>query len=640
MKRITTKLSLLIAAMLLSFLGIAGYLISREQRAYQSLDNFKKTTEISVQLYDYSIALTAERYAAIFGIALNGSQTPAEQIEIFRARMQTSVGLHNHLLRDLETYQHAFSANFRDNVLNILNADADIKKVREFILTPQRKLEVQANHPMVSVANAAYDTLRADMENLFPTVSLETEEAGAVRLITQQEIISRMKVDLLRLRGIVSHTLRTNAINVNNLGILLTKRENIDISVRRLQSLGNEPTRQALATLMASTPYKTILSYAEQIQKKGADKKDYNAVSDFESYQRDIYTGIEPAFDQLIAAVNKEVEVFTDERLATARTRLIWLYSIVSVITVALLGFVVYISYSITRPLMQVSRELGSLAHSGLSVAHAVSEASTKLSEDACEEAATLEEISASVEEMSSTSKLNLDNIREVAALTQRARTAADNGAAVVASLRQAMDLSEKANKDIANIIKTIEDIAFQTNMLALNAAVEAARAGKAGTGFAVVAQEVRNLAQRCAEAVKETSGKINASLTHGAQSGELGHRVESGFQEILTITHQYTSRFADIENSSQQSANGVQQIGQALIRLDQITQNTAAVAEENASTATEMIGQANRLMQHIEILEAMTSASANNPAGQSGSKSPGQAAFASAPELEPAEKA
>jgi methyl-accepting chemotaxis protein len=609
MTRIKTKLGVLIAVTLVAFLGLASWMISREQQAYNGLANFKTTTEISSKLYDYTQALTAERYAAIFGINLMGETSPQEQVATFRKAMEKSIGLRDYLLKEIEANKHAFSASFGKAVVASLKRDAVLKPTRDFILDPGRPLVPEDRGTVSGPSNTNYDLIRAELENIFPTMVLETEEAGAVRLINLQETISRMKGDLWRVRGLVSATLRRNRVNGNNIGIMISRRENIAVSIARIESLADSPRiRATLKKVTGSEPYKTILDYAQQIQRIGPDQPNYMGISSLEAYQTGAYAQIEPVYEELITVVNEEMNAFTAARLASAKTRLQWLYSAVTVMVVVLTGLILYISASITRPLVRVSHDLAQLSHSGLHVARTMGEASGRLSRDSSEEAATIEEISASVEEMSGTTKQNLANIKEAAALTQRARESADKGAGIVASLRVAMNSSEKANKDIANIIKTIEDIAFQTKMLALNAAVEAARAGSAGAGFSVVAEEVRNLAQRCADAVNETSGKVTASLANSAESADYSRRVESSFQEILEITHQYAAKFSEIETASLQGADGIQQIGQAIIRLDQITQNTAALAEENAGTSTEMVAQANRLIEQVDLLETMAS--------------------------------
>jgi aerotaxis receptor len=131
------------------------------------------------------------------------------------------------------------------------------------------------------------------------------------------------------------------------------------------------------------------------------------------------------------------------------------------------------------------------------------------------------------------------------------------------------------------------------------------------------VANEVRTLAQRCAGAVKETEEKITASSVQEARSSELSKEVQNGFKEILNITHSYHSRIAEIEKASRQHVEGVKQIGEAISRLDVITQNTAAVAEQNASGSTEMVDHATAMMKRISVLEAMASKRNGQSAGE-----------------------
>ncbi len=624
MKRIKTKLGVLILVTTLCLLGLAIYIINRAQRDYNELANFKKTTEISLQIYNYSQALTGERYAAVFGIWLNGETSPQEQIATFRVASEKRKACWQELHQNLTENSAIFSPRFVQLMNDTLKRDQALKKVSDFILDPNRPLTPDDKRPMSSESNMLFDSLRTDLESLLPLLALEAQEAGAVKLLNTQETIARLRTDLLRVRGHVSAVLRRNRLTVATLGSLISKHEQVEINRQRLELTADEPIKLALKKVVESPSYKTITEYSQKIQQIGPDKSEYNAISSLEAYQTGAYVDIEKVYAEFIAAMNNEINAYTEDRLASANTRLRVLYAVVGVMLVGVIGFIVYISTSITRPLVAVSSNLARISDSSLFAAKAMGETSGQLSQDACEQAATLEEISASVEEMTGMTRSNLENIQEVSVLAQNARSSADDGAEIVTNLRTAMDSSEKTSKDIANIIKTIEDIAFQTNMLALNAAVEAARAGKAGAGFAVVANEVRNLAQLCSQAVSETSEKIHASQVHSSQSNELSRKVENSFRQIVTITRQYATKFSEIEKASQQSAEGIQQISQAIIRLDKITQNTAAVAEENASSSTEMISQASQLMEHINLLDAMASSGKGRSQKNDASTSPG----------------
>ncbi len=169
------------------------------------------------------------------------------------------------------------------------------------------------------------------------------------------------------------------------------------------------------------------------------------------------------------------------------------------------------------RRLGEVSHQLSAGADQTAAAAGQVSGASQSLAEGASEQAASLEETSASLEEISSMTKRNAESATQAKFLSAEARRAAETGVSSMRDMQSAMDSIKASSASIAQIVKSIDEIAFQTNILALNAAVEAARAGDAGAGFAVVAEEVRALAQRSAQAAKETAGKIEESV---ARSG------------------------------------------------------------------------------------------------------------------------
>jgi methyl-accepting chemotaxis protein len=175
----------------------------------------------------------------------------------------------------------------------------------------------------------------------------------------------------------------------------------------------------------------------------------------------------------------------------------------------------------------------------------------------------------------------------------------------------------KEAGDSISKIIRTIDEIAFQTNILALNAAVEAARAGEQGLGFAVVADEVRNLAQRSAAAAKETSAKIGDAIAKSERGVLLSGKVAAGLQDILGKVRQVDELIAQIAVASGEQSEGIGQINQAVNRMEQVTQSNAAATDEASRSVGRLGEQASVLGEAVRDLEAIVSAgsSATSPA-------------------------
>jgi len=169
-----------------------------------------------------------------------------------------------------------------------------------------------------------------------------------------------------------------------------------------------------------------------------------------------------------------------------------------------------------------------------------------------------------------------------------------------------AMDAIKVASSDISKILKTIDEIAFQTNILALNAAVEAARAGEAGAGFAVVADEVRALAQRCATAAKETAGKIEDSVAKSQQGAQISTEVAESFAKIQEQVRQLDALVAEIAVASNEQSQGIGQVNLAVSEMDKVTQSNAASAEESAASSAELNAQAETLKDSVGRLQSL----------------------------------
>ena len=257
----------------------------------------------------------------------------------------------------------------------------------------------------------------------------------------------------------------------------------------------------------------------------------------------------------------------------------------------------------------QLRKNANSLSKSALMVSSASSQltdAGQQLAEGSNEQAASIEETSAVMDETSSMVKQNAENTRQANILSKEARAAAEDGSDKVKNMTLSMDELKKSSSEIAKIIKVIDDIAFQTNMLALNAAVEAARAGDAGQGFAVVAEEVRNLAQKSAEAAKNTAEIIDKNIDLSDQGVQISALVSTALDEIMSKTKDVNMLMDEITAASEEQAKGTAQITDAIGQMEKVVQQNAATAQESAASAEELKKQAYELESIVDQLNIM----------------------------------
>ncbi len=250
------------------------------------------------------------------------------------------------------------------------------------------------------------------------------------------------------------------------------------------------------------------------------------------------------------------------------------------------------------------------------SAAQQLASGSEQLSSGAQEQASSLEETAASLEEITSTVRQNADNARQANQMAASARDGAEKGGTVVRQAVASMEAITKASKQIAEIITTIDEIAFQTNLLALNAAVEAARAGEQGRGFAVVASEVRALAQRSAAASKEIKALITDSVGKVDEGSKLVTQSGATLTEIVTSVKKVADLIAEISAASSEQSQGIEQVNKAVMQMDNVTQQNAAQTEELSSTAQTLAGQAEELQALVAKFKLATSAATGGQPG------------------------
>jgi methyl-accepting chemotaxis protein/methyl-accepting chemotaxis protein-1 (serine sensor receptor) len=303
-----------------------------------------------------------------------------------------------------------------------------------------------------------------------------------------------------------------------------------------------------------------------------------------------------------------ETEQFARDRAAAASIYT-WVRGLIALSLLvggALAAAVGYAIKHINATLRRATTQLRTGSEHVLQAAGQVASSAQTLSRGVLQEAASLEETSASMEEISSMTRQNAEHSLDAARLVAEAETAVTNANEVLGEMVTSMANIKESSRKVSNIIKTIDEIAFQTNILALNAAVEAARAGAAGMGFAVVADEVRNLAQRSAHAAKDTAALIEESIARSDRGALRVEKVSLSMQEITNSVVKVKSLIDHVSEASRQQAHGFEQVSQALGQMEQMTQTNASSAEASATAGEALNTQARLSLATVEQLEAL----------------------------------
>jgi methyl-accepting chemotaxis protein len=605
-KRVQTKLAVfgVIAIVSLSILG--GLLMRSVYLEYIGLATFQQTTRVSLLASELARNLTVERQLAYQASVLFGEGTPQQMIDRYRASVEVTRKSMQQLRQVVSEHSGEFTARFKKGLDDAITAEAPLDQLRAEICDPSRPMVQNAANPLKTKTLRAYDAALYYQANFLPILAVETSDAELVRKIVTQDTVARLQKDFWKIKGLISSVLRDGQLNENAVGEAKSKRQSAVDHISRLYSLSAPEVAAATHQLVESKDYVFINDLGAKMVTVGTTIADLTAFTDYQTFQTGPFIRAEAQFEKLAAAASRSIVDYTDARLSTVRRKLVMLLSFTVVTLVGLVAFSIFVARSITRPLRKLTTELSDTAGHGLETSQLIANSSQRLSDDAAQAATALQQISASVEELSSMTTASLENVRNLSQLASKAASVTDQGKQNVATLTEAMAGIQKTSTDISTILGTIDEIAFQTNILALNAAVEAARAGEAGAGFAVVAEEVRRLAQRSAQAAQETRAKIEVAVSNNTHGAKIGRLVEQRFVEISSITREYHDKVAEVETASIQSTNGIGQVRNALSCLELITQRTAGSAEENATASTEMGSEVNKIFRYIETLESM----------------------------------
>jgi methyl-accepting chemotaxis protein len=347
-----------------------------------------------------------------------------------------------------------------------------------------------------------------------------------------------------------------------------------------------EQCRESIALLVREMGKLVASASAGRLAERGDEKK-------FQGAFRELVRGMNDTLDAVTTPINEAASVL--ERVASrdVTARMEGTYR----------GEYTKIKDALNTAVANLDEALAQVNASSDQVAAAaqqISTGSTELASGASAQSGAIQEVTASLQQLAGSARHSAESANTARAMSMAAKGSTAQGVESIERLSDAMSRIKASSDSTARIVKTIDEIAFQTNLLALNAAVEAARAGDAGRGFGIVAEEVRNLAMRTAEAARTTAQLIQESAKNAESGVALNAEALARLAHINLQVNRVGEVMAEVADSSEQQSRGVAQISDSMRRLSDLTQNAAASAQESSSAAIELSSQAAQLQEMV----------------------------------------
>lgn len=590
---------------------IGSMLVRQSWNKRSQLQGFEKVSALLVAMIDLGETWTTE------------GQGVWDTSEEHTKQSSTAIGVSNYktkieetnkriidlrsLISDIDLENH--SERFRELVSNGLDFESRLNPIRSGIID-------DGGEPWP--ATLEYVKQTKWLFGLIPQIATESADPELVRKVMVADLTLQLKLSMEIHSGALIWALSTGNCTETVVANARSKLDDIPPLVQRIGMLVGESSLDEYRNYIQSDAYHSIISTTETLVEMGSTR---GAGGEFPSRMKsdaeeavNVFRAHLPKF---VSHLHEDIREHTTEKIGEANAAMLQSVTmIVAALLICGLGGG-YIVRSIDRSIRGVVAELEETSKSGQEMSEFVSGAAGDLADGCSEQAACVEEIHSTVTLIQELSDESVNQVTAVRTNAANSNEAARAGTDSMLKMRGAMNRIHESSSDIAKIAKEIEEIAFQTNILALNAAVEAARAGEAGAGFAIVADEVRSLAQKSAVSATSTREKIKNAQDSIAEGDALSVEVDSRLRDILTQTGTFSSSMSEVESIAEQQRSAIGEVAKAIVDIDHVTQKNAASAEESASAAANLDGNSQHILSQIYGLESFLigSMSANHAA-------------------------
>ncbi len=516
--------------------------------------------------------------------------------EIQKERANSVAFLNGAITREkLDTQRSLTDSKYRDFQEQYKHLTLDgslfaqfVKATEEFHSSTRKQIE----NKEIAAAEAIpkFNDLIAQLLKVGVVAVTKVEVPSVATRMRSLNILEEGKESAGQFRANMTRVISANKpLTFDQLNVLARLKAGVDINMYSSSVVLTPESAKNLKAFPARPSWEKVEWFYQHVLKNADTGK-------FEQDPKEVIKVTTDKIDDIGSIIFAEADVLLVDikDIQAEKNRNVWLAAGFSLaFSVALWIVLTMIIRSITKPINRVITDLRSSGGEVTSASAQLQGVSQQLSSGAAEAAASLEETVASLSTLAEKVKLNASHAKEANSLSQESQNSAEQGESEIKRLIEAMGEISQSSKKIEDIINVIDDIAFQTNLLALNAAVEAARAGEQGKGFSVVAEAVRNLAQRSASAAKEITVLIKDSVSQIEQGSKIAGNSGTALKNIVSSVKKVAQLNNEISQASQEQAAGITELNNAMNQLDQSTQSNAASAEEASASSNEMSAQA-----------------------------------------------